>query len=125
MMIEGLIGHLHEDVLGSMRGNVRLPEPKGSDKETLNPTTNPFPGADVLQPPGLTRGLKLFQIKSKTGSAKGGDGKRLGDQLKSLTDIYGGQAFYAALVGNTLRGHRSMTSVQRASTDVVVLVGEA
>jgi hypothetical protein len=27
MMIEDLIGHLHEDVLGQMRGNVRAPEP--------------------------------------------------------------------------------------------------
>jgi len=25
MMIEGLLGHLHEDVLGAMRGNVRVP----------------------------------------------------------------------------------------------------
>ena len=29
MIIEGLMGHLHEDVLGMMRGNVRAPEPRG------------------------------------------------------------------------------------------------
>lgn len=30
-----------------------------------------------------------------------------------------------ALIGNTLRGHRSMAGVQRAAPSVVVLVGEA
>ena len=32
-------------------GNVRAPEPRGKDQETLDPVTNPFPGADVVQPP--------------------------------------------------------------------------
>ena len=31
MMIEGLIGHLHEDVLGEMRGNIRAPDPREMD----------------------------------------------------------------------------------------------
>jgi hypothetical protein len=64
-------------------------------------------------------------VKSKTGSAKGGDGRRLGLQLSELTRVYGGEAFYDALIGNTLRGHRSMAGVRKASPNVVVLVGEA
>jgi hypothetical protein len=125
MMIEGLLGHLHEDVIGALRGNVRVPEPRGRDQETLDWATNPFPGADVLQPPTANRELRFFQVKSKTGSAKGGDGQRLGTQLKRLTDTYGGSAFYVALIGNTLRGHRSLRGVLRAAPAVVVLVGEA
>lgn len=126
MMIEGLLGHLHEDVLGSMRGNVRAPEPRGEDQETLNPATNPFPGADIVQPPlGERRPLRFHQVKSKTGSAKGGDGRRLGLQLVELQRLYGGEIFYDALIGNTLRGHRSMAGVLRAAPSVVVLVGES
>lgn len=126
MMIEGLLGHLHEDVLGAMRGNVRAPEPRGKDQETLNPATNPFPGADIVQPPlGDRRPLRFHQVKSKTGSAKGGDGRRLGLQLLELQRLYGGEIFYDALIGNTLRGHRSMAGVLRAAPNVVALVGES
>ena len=126
MIIEGLLGHLHEDVIGVMRGNVRAPEPRGKDQETLDPLANPFPGSDIVQPPLATgRPLRFHQVKSKTGSAKGGDGKRLGLQLSELTRIYGGEAFYDALIGNTLRGHRSMRGVMKAASSVVVLVGEA
>lgn len=126
MMIEGLLGHLHEDVIGAMRGNLRAPEPRGDDQETLNPQTNPFPGADIVQPPlGKKRPLRFHQVKSKTGSAKGGDGRRLGLQLLELQRLYGGEIFYDALIGNTLRGHRSMAGVLRAAPSVVVLVGEA
>lgn len=126
MIIEGLLGHLHEDVIGAMRGNVRVPEPRGKDQETLDPSLNPFPGADILQPPLANgRPLRFHQVKSKTGSAKGGDGRRLGLQLNELTRLYGGEAFYDALIGNTLRGHRSMAGVLRAAPAVVVLVGEA
>lgn len=126
MMIEGLLGHLHEDVLGAMRGNVRAPEPRGEDQETLNPITNPFPGADIVQPPiGELRPLRFHQVKSKTGSAKGGDGRRLGIQLLELQKLYGGEIFYDALIGNTLRGHRSMAGVLRTAPSVVVLVGES
>ncbi|MFZ6694304.1 hypothetical protein ACO0J1_00815 [Stenotrophomonas acidaminiphila] len=126
MMVEGLLGHLHEDVIGQMRGNVRVPEPRGQDQETLNPELNPFPGSDVLQPP-YQQGdhFKFHQIKSKTGSAKGGDGRRLGEQLARLRDLYGGEIFYHALIGNTLRGHRSRAGVERAAPGVVVLVGKA
>jgi hypothetical protein len=126
MMIEGLLGHLHEDVLGAMRGNFRAPEPRSEDQELLDPETNPFPGADVIQPPlGERRPLRFHQIKSKTGSAKGGDGRRLGLQLESLRNLYGGELFYDALIGNTLRGHRSMRGVLKAAPSVAVLVGEA
>lgn len=126
MIIEGLLGHLHEDVIGAMRGNVRVPEPRGDDQETLDPLTNPFPGADIMQPPLNTgRPLQFHQVKSKTGSAKGGDGRRLGVQLSELQRVYGGETFYDALIGNTLRGHRSMAGVLRAAPSVVVLVGEA
>ena len=126
MMIEGLMGHLHEDILGAMRGNVRAPEPRGKDQEKLHAIENPFPGADVLQPPlGARRPLRLHQLKSKTGSAKGGDGGRLGKQLATLRALYGGEVFYDALIGNTLRGHRSMAGVLREAPFVVVLVGES
>lgn len=126
MIIEGLLGHLHEDVIGAMRGNVRAPEPRGEDQETLDPVSNPFPGADIVQPPLASgRPLRFHQVKSKTGSAKGGDGRRLGLQLSALTRLYGGEAYYDALIGNTLRGHRSMAGVIKAAPDVVVLVGEA
>ncbi|SFR97464.1 hypothetical protein SAMN05421771_0134 [Granulicella pectinivorans] len=126
MIIEGLLGHLHEDIVGEMRGNVRVPEPRGTHQEMLDLETNPFPGADVVQPPFDTNSqLRFHQVKSKTGSAKGGDGKRLGEQLKRLQDYYGGSIFYDALIGNTLRGHRSRSGVERAAPGVVVLVGDA
>lgn len=126
MMIEGLIGHLHEDVLGEMRGNIRAPEPRGENQEQISLEMNPFPGADLVQPPWSAKiPLRFHQIKNKTGSAKGGDGKRLGDQLQRLKDTYGGEIFYDALIGNTLRGHRSRAGVQGAAPTVVVLVGEA
>jgi hypothetical protein len=125
MMIEGLLGHLHEDVIGAMRGNVRVPEPRGDDQETFDFSRNPFPGADLLQPPLGDRALRFHQLKSKTGSAKGGDGARLGRQLKNLHDTYRGEIYYDALIGNTLRGHRSMTGVRREAPNVIVLVGDA
>ena len=126
MMIEGLIGHLHEDVLGEMRGNIRAPEPRGENQEQISLGMNPFPGADLVQPPWSAKiPLRFHQIKNKTGSAKGGDGKRLGDQLQRLKDTYGGEIFYDALIGNTLRGHRSRAGVEAAAPSVVVLVGEA
>jgi len=126
MIIEGLLGHLHEDVIGEMRGNIRAPEPRGEDQENLSVKDNPFPGADVVQPPyNASTKLRFHQIKSKTGSAKGGDAKRLGDQLKRLQKFYGGEIYYDALIGTTLRGHRSKMGVESAAPSVVVLVGEA
>lgn len=126
MKIEGLMGHLHEDVIGFMRGNVRAPEPRGFNQEQIDPYDNPFPGADVVQPPvGPGEALRVHQVKSKTGSAKGGDGKRLGDQLRRLREFYRAEVFYDALIGNTLRGHRSMRGVLTSEPEAVVLVGDA
>jgi hypothetical protein len=124
MKIEDLVGNLHQNVIGMMRGNFRLPEPHG---ETLDPLRNPFPGADVGQVPLPERPetLRLFQVKSKTGSAKGGDGKRLGDQLLVLENTYKADTFFVAVVGTTLRGHRSRTGVTKASPKTAVMVGEA
>lgn len=126
MIIEGLMGHLHEDVIGQMRGNVRAPEPRGFNQELIDPHDNPFPGSDVVQPPtAQTEHIRFHQVKSKTGSAKGGDGKRLGDQLRRLRQYYGAEVYYDALIGNTLRGHRSMRGVLSSEPDAIVLVGQA
>lgn len=126
MMIEGLLGYLHEDVIGLMRGNVRAPEPRGKSQEKLDPIRNPFPGADVIQPPwNPEKPLRFYQLKSKTGSAKGGDGIRLGTQLRQLQECYGGEIYYAALIGTTLDEHRSKAAVEREAPSVVVLVGDA
>lgn len=127
MKIEDLLGNLHQTVIGLMRGNFRIPEPRGTggSKERLDPVLNPFPGADVGQVPVPDKpdALRLFQVKSKTGSAKGGDGKRLGEQLRLLEETYGAQTFFAAVVGNTLQGHRSMGAVLRESPNTAVVVG--
>ncbi len=130
MKIEDLVGHLHQNVIGMMRGNFRIPEPQGDravGKENLDPRLNPFPGADVGQVPVPERqaAIRLFQVKSKTGTAKGGDGKRLGEQLLALEEAYAADTFYVAIVGNTLRGHRSRGAVSRESPGTTVLVGEA
>lgn len=126
MIIEGLLGHLNEDVIGMMRGNVRVPEPRGDDQELFDYTNHPFPGADIVQPPYSEKDkLKFHQIKTKTGSAKGGDGRRLGEQLRFLSEHYDAGIYYHALVGNTLIGHRSKTGVEKAAPQVVVLVGDA
>jgi hypothetical protein len=130
MKIEDLVGHLHENVVGQMRGNFRVPEPGGSrteGKEKLDPRLNPFPGADVGQVPIPDRPdtLRLFQVKSKTGSAKGGDGKRLAEQLLRLEGTYGADTFYVAVVGNTLSGHRSRGAVASTSPLTAIMVGMA
>jgi hypothetical protein len=126
MIIEGLMGHLHEDVIGEMRGNIRAPEPRGFNQEMIDPYTNPFPGSDVVQPPTKDgENIRFHQVKSKTGSAKGGDGKRLGDQLKQLRQYYAGEVYYDALIGNTLRGHRSKSGVLTSEPQAIVLVGQA
>jgi len=130
MKIEDLVGHLHQSAVADMRGNFRIPEPGGTrkaGKERLDPLLNPFPGADVGQVPLPSRptALRLFQVKSKTGTAKGGDGKRLGEQLALLHETYGADTFFAAVVGSTLKGHRSKGGVLRASAETAVLVGEA
>lgn len=127
MILEGLMGHLHEEVIGRMRGNVRNPEPRAVNAELLDYQYNPFPGVDVLQPPmfdGDT--LKLHQIKSKTGTLNSSGGKRLAEQMRQLRMAYqGAELFSHSLVGNTLRGHRSMGGMLRVEPSLIVLVGQA
>jgi hypothetical protein len=126
MIVEGLMGHLHEETLGDMRGNLKAPEPRGVQQEIIDLGTNPFPGADIVQPPTFEgEPIRLHQVKAKTGSAKGGDGKRLGEQLRNLRRYYTADVFYDALIGNTLRGHRSMNGVLAEEPAVRVLVGQA
>lgn len=110
MILEGLMGHLHEEVIGRMRGNVRNPEPRAENAEILDFQFNPFPGADIIQPPlAADETLRLHQVKSKTGSMNSSGGKRLAEQMRNLRMTYPGAELYAhSLVGNTLRGHRSM-----------------
>lgn len=127
MILEGLMGHLHEEVIGRMRGNVRNPEPRAVNAELLDYQYNPFPGVDVLQPPifeGDT--LKLHQIKSKTGTLNSSGGKRLAEQMRQLRMAYqGAELFSHSLVGNTLRGHRSMGGMLRVEPTLIVMVGQA
>lgn len=130
MKVEDMIGNMHQTVLGAMRGNFRVPEPgrtTGGSKSVVHPTFNPFPGADIGQvpTPSAPNALRLFQVKNKTGSAKGGDGKRLGEQLRILSETYGAETYYVAIVGNTLMGHRSKGAVLRESPKTAVMVGDA
>lgn len=127
MILEGLMGHLHEEVIGRMRGNVKNPEPRADNSEILDLQFNPFPGADIIQPP-LAEGepLRLHQVKSKTGSMNSSGGKRLAEQMRNLRMAYPGTELYAhSLVGNTLRGHRSMSGMLRAEPALIVTVGDA
>ena len=43
MIIEGLLGHLHEDVIGAMRGNVRAPNRAGWTRKRSTRRQTPFP----------------------------------------------------------------------------------
>lgn len=127
MILEGLMGHLHEEVIGRMRGNVKNPEPRADNAEILDFQLNPFPGADVLQPP-LADGepLRLHQVKSKTGTLNSSGGRRLAEQMRTLRMAYPGAELYShSLVGNTLRGHRSMGGMLRAEPALIVMVGDA
>lgn len=65
MIIEGLLGHLHEDIIGEMRGNTRVPEPRGTHQEMLDLETNPFPGADIVQPPDRADGTSVSSSKKQ------------------------------------------------------------
>lgn len=127
MILEGLMGHLHEEVIGRMRGNMKNPEPRADNAEILDFQVNPFPGADVIQPP-LAEGepLRLHQVKSKTGTLNSSGGRRLAEQMRNLRMAYPGAELYShSLVGNTLRGHRSMGGMLRAEPALIVMVGDA
>ena len=128
MTLEGLMGHLHEDVIGSMRGNVRVPEPRAGEAQAMyDPNFNPFPGADVVQPPSAQgEPLRLHQVKSKTGTMNSAGGKDLARQMRDLRMRYRDAEIYAnSLVGNTLRGHRSMGGMLQEEPALIVTVGAA
>jgi hypothetical protein len=127
MVLEGLLGHLHEEILGRMRGNVRVPEPRGEQASRLDLKHNPFPGADVVTPP-LREGqpAKFHQIKSKTGSMNSSGGERLARQLVLLGNAYPNSELYShSLVGNTLNGHRTMGVIHGVSQDIICTVGRS
>ena len=127
MVLEGLLGHLHEEVLGRMRGNVRAPEPRGELASRIDPATNPFPGADVVTPPLAEGGnIRFHQVKSKTGSMNSSGGHRLALQLVALQKAYPGSELYShSLVGTTLNGHRTMGVIHGVSEDIICTVGKA
>lgn len=126
MILEGLMGHLHEEVVGRMRGNMRAPEPRGENQELYDPDLNPVPGADIVQPPSAEgQPLRLHQVKSKTGTMNSSGGKRLAAQMRELRMRYRGAEIYShSLVGNTLRGHRSMGGMLAEEPELIVTVGE-
>lgn len=126
MKLEDLIGHLHGEVLGNAGGGESVPEPQGEadesgkrNKELWHEVYNPYPGADAR------RGTEEFyQIKNKTGSAKGSDGEKLGRQFLVLKTNYpDSKRFYVSMIGKTLRGHRSMGAFLRTDPEAEVLVG--
>lgn len=126
MILEGLMGHLHEEVVGRMRGNVKTAEPRGENQELFDPNLNPFPGADIVQPPAAEgMPLRLHQVKSKTGTLNSSGGARLAEQMRQLRMRYRDAEIYShSLVGNTLRGHRSMGGMLRVEPNLIVTVGE-
>ena len=128
MKLEDLIGHLHEDVLGRALGKERVSEPEGTigpdgkkNKEQWHPELNPFPGADAR-----LGTQEFYQIKNKTGSAKGSDGEKLGRQFRLLGEKYpASRRYYVSMIGKTLAGHRSMGAFLRTDPGAEVLVGLA
>ena len=126
MVLEGLLGHLHEEVLGRMRGNIRAPEPRGALASRIDTVTNPFPGADIVSPP-LRHGEKIrfHQVKSKTGSMNSSGGHRLALQLVELRAAYPESELYShSLVGTTLSGHRTMGVIHGVDKDIICTVGK-
>jgi hypothetical protein len=127
MSLEGLMGHMHEEVLGRMRGNIKNPEPRGPNQELYDPDLNPFPGADIVQPPAEAgMPLRLHQVKSKTGSMNASGGARLAEQMRQLRMRYQSPEIYShSIVGNTLRGHRSMGGMRNIEPALIITVGDA
>jgi hypothetical protein len=129
MKLEDLIGHLHQEVMGRAAGGECIPEPQGvidaesgkRNKEDWNAVLNPYPGADARR-----EQEEFYQIKNKTGSAKGSDGEKLGRQFQILKEKYPGcERYYVSMIGRTLRGHRSMGAFLRKDPEAEVLVGLA
>lgn len=127
MILEGLMGHMHEEVLGRMRGNMKNPEPRGENQELYDAVLNPFPGADIVQPPSAPGvALRIHQVKSKTGTLNASGGARLAEQMRQIRMRYAGaEIFSHSLVGTTLNGHRSMGTMVRAEPSLIITVGEA
>ena len=126
MTLEGLMGHLHEEVVGRMRGNVKVAEPRGGTSQSLyDPELNPFPGADIVQPPSAQgEPFRLHQVKSKTGTMNSAGGKSLARQMRDLRIRYKDAEIYAnSLVGYTLKGHRSMGGMLQEEPSLIVTVG--
>jgi hypothetical protein len=126
MILEGLLGHLHEEVVGRMRGNLKAPEPRGENQELFDAELNPFPGTDIVQPPTEPDiPLRLHQVKAKTGTLNSSGGARLAEQMRLLLMRYRGAEVYShSLVGSTLSGHRSMGGMLRLEPNLIVTVGE-
>ena len=128
MKLEDLIGNLHQEALGPAAGGDRVPEPQGvpdasgrRNKEVWHEELNPYPGADARR-----GSSEFYQIKNKTGSAKGSDGEKLGRQFQVLEEKYpGSKRYYVSMIGRTLKGHRSMGAFLRTSPNSEVLVGLA
>lgn len=127
MKVEDAIGHLHQAVIGSAGGAEPVSEPQGEKidgklvKEGWHPVRNPFPGSDAQ-----VDKTEFYQIKSKTGSAKGSDGEKLGRQFLILKEKYPeNRRFYISMIGRSLSGHRSMGAFLRTDPEAEVLVGLA
>lgn len=130
MKLEDMIGNLHQETLARAAGGDRVAEPQGvivdgaggkkrRDKDTLHPTLNPYPGADARKGQ-----VEFYQIKNKTGSAKGSDGEKLGRQFLQLKKEYPvAKRFYVSIIGKTLKGHRSKGGFLKTDGDAEVLVG--
>jgi hypothetical protein len=138
MKLEDMAGTLHQEVLGRAGGCDRVPEPQGVpmvdakgrpvldkhgkqrvDKDVLHPQLNPYPGSDIRR--GET---EFYQLKNKTGSAKGSDGEKLGRQFLQVKEQYpNSQRYYVSVIGKTLKGHRSMGGFTKTDPEAEVLVG--
>ena len=80
-----------------------------------------LPSADVRH-----EQQEFYQVKNKTGSAKGSDGEKLGRQFVVLAEKYPNcKRFYVSMIGKTLAGHRSMGAFLRTDPGAEVLVGLA
>lgn len=119
MKFEDLMGHLHEHVLGNAGGCEWIPEPAGENKHQYDPDTNPYAGADSRRDE-----REFFELKNKTGSAKGSAGENIGSKMSKLGEVYpGSERFYASVIGDTLKGHRSKGAAEREDPGLEVIVG--
>lgn len=119
MKFEDLMGHLHEHTLGRAGGCKWIPEPSGDKKYEYDPVENPYLGADARRDES-----EFFEIKNKTGSEKGSGGRKIGEQMQKLGEVYdGSERYYTSVIGQTLKGHRSKGAAEREDPELEVLVG--